>query len=445
MFQQDKSFNDHYKVGTQLGSGAFSQVYKCRENKTNTEYAAKIVSRNQPLPGSRNRELMFDVEIRINQKLNHENIVNLHEIYTIPKLTLIFDLVTGGELFDDIERRSCYSEADSAACIREVLNGVSYIHSQKVIHRDLKPENLLLTSDKRIKIADFGLAVEFNTDEDLIFGTAGSPDYIAPEILNKHYYNKKVDIWSCGVILYILLCGYPPFETRDDQKQGQFKFYAEDWHGIDVEARTLIVRMLTVNQKQRIDAEQALNSTWLAEYDKRNKEHRAKTIAKIKQFNAKRKFKGGVNAIMAANRMANLNSLVGSASNANNTSSPNSKSGSIGSGGVAQPNSHPSANHGSVSSSQNPSNIQQQSSQRSNNHAPSAHHQSHHSNTQNSPVAVNNLSSQMNNLNMNQQTSSSTNRTNSHSNEKSQTKSSSSPSSKSKDKKDKKKKKWFFF
>ena len=230
--QGEKSFNDYYKLSTQLGSGAFSQVFKCIELTTKKEYAAKIVSRNQPLPGSRNRELMFDVEIRINEKLHHENIVNLHEIYTIPKLTLIFDLVTGGELFDDIERRSCYSEADSAACIREVLNGVSYIHSQKVIHRDLKPENLLLTSTKRIKIADFGLAVEFNTDEDLIFGTAGSPDYIAPEILNKHYYNKKVDIWSCGVILYILLCGYPPFETREDQKTGQFKFYAEDWHGI---------------------------------------------------------------------------------------------------------------------------------------------------------------------------------------------------------------------
>lgn len=128
---------------------------------------------------------------------------------------------------------------------------MDYIHTQKIIHRDLKPENLLLTSTKRIKIADFGLAVEFNTDEDLIFGTAGSPDYIAPEILNKHYYNKKVDIWSCGVILYILLCGYPPFETRDDQKQGQFKFYAEDWHGIDVEARTLIVRMLTVKMVSR--------------------------------------------------------------------------------------------------------------------------------------------------------------------------------------------------
>ena len=326
----DKSFDEFYTMSTQLGSGAFSQVYKCIERKTGTEYAAKIVTRNQSLPGSRNRELMFDVEIRINQKLHHINIVNLHEIYVVPKMTLIFDLVTGGELFDDIERRSCYSEEDSATCIREVLSGVQYIHSQGVIHRDLKPENLLLTADKRIKIADFGLAVEFNTDEDLIFGTAGSPDYIAPEILNKHYYNKKVDIWSCGVILYILLCGYPPFESRDDQKQGQFKFYAEDWHGIDVEARTLIVRMLTVNQKQRIDAQQALDSDWLAQSeDLYNKVHRPNTTQKLKQFNAKRKFKGGVNAIMAANRMANnLQSFKKSASAKNSTSNSQTPRGS---------------------------------------------------------------------------------------------------------------------
>lgn len=161
------SYDDYYTTGEKLGSGAFSKVFVSTEKSTGKQYAAKIVSRNQPLPGSRNKELMFDVEIRINQKLCHKNIVNLYEIFTIPKLTLIFDLVTGGELFDDIGKRTCYSEADSAACIKQVIKGVEYIHSQKVIHRDLKPENLLLTDNQTIKIADFGLAVEFNTDEDL--------------------------------------------------------------------------------------------------------------------------------------------------------------------------------------------------------------------------------------------------------------------------------------
>jgi len=219
---------------------------------------------------------------------------------------LIFDLVTGGELFDDIERRQCYSEKDAATCITQVLSGVEYIHSQNIIHRDLKPENLLLTDTRTIKIADFGLAVEFKADDDLIFGTAGSPDYIAPEIINKHYYNKKVDTWSTGVILYILLCGYPPFESREDQKCGAFKFYAEDWQDIDVEARTLIVRMLTVNQKQRIDATMALNSKWLMDHESKNTTHRPDFIKRIKQFNAKRKFKGGVKAIIATNKLKNL-------------------------------------------------------------------------------------------------------------------------------------------
>jgi serine/threonine protein kinase len=223
-----------------------------------------------------------------------------------PTNLLSLDLVTGGELFDDIERRQCYSEKDAATCITQVLAGVEYIHSQNIIHRDLKPENLLLTDTRTIKIADFGLAVEFKTDDDLIFGTAGSPDYIAPEIINKHYYNKKVDTWSTGVILYILLCGYPPFESREDQKCGAFKFYAEDWQDIDVEARTLIVRMLTVNQKQRIDATMALNSKWLLEAENKNTEHRPDYIKRLKQFNAKRKFKGGVKAIIATNKLKNL-------------------------------------------------------------------------------------------------------------------------------------------
>lgn len=312
------------KQGRALGSGAFSDVHRVVRNDTNMEYAAKIIKRNQPLPGSRSKELMFDVEIRINKKLNHEHIVNLHEVYRAPTLVLIFDLVTGGELFDDIEKRQCYSEEDAAQCISQVLLGVQYMHNQRIIHRDLKPENLLLTDDKTIKIADFGLAVEFKTDDELIFGTAGSPDYIAPEIINKHYYNKKVDIWSTGVILYILLCGYPPFESLADQKCGAFKFYAEDWQDIDVEARTLIVRMLTVNQKQRIDASQALNSVWLVEHEKRSKEHRPQFIKRIKQFNAKRKFKGGVKAVIATNRMKNLvpdrnSSATSSTGSANNT------------------------------------------------------------------------------------------------------------------------------
>lgn len=314
--EEKKNFNDFYKQGIKLGSGAFSNVFKCTNKETKKEYAAKIVSRNQPLPGSRTKELMFDVEIRINEKLNHENIVNLHEVFKLPKLTLIFDLVTGGELFDDIERRQCYSEADAAYCIRQVLQGIEYIHSKGVIHRDLKPENLLLGGhdSKTIKIADFGLAVEFQNDEDLIFGTAGSPDYIAPEILNKHYYNKAVDIWSCGVILYILLCGYPPFETREDQKNGQFKFYAEDWQQIKVYARTLIVKMLTVNQKNRVNATEALDSKWIQSYEDLNTTHMNTIVDNIKKFNAKRKFKGSVQAVIATNKMKNIMSLTKSAS-----------------------------------------------------------------------------------------------------------------------------------
>jgi len=151
-----KSFDDYYDQGRILGTGAFAEVYLCTRKKDGAQFAAKIVLKNFKL----GKDDAFDVELRINQKLNHRNLVNLLDVYEKPKLSLIFDLCKGGDLLDDIEKRQYYSEQDAAKCIYQVLEGTGFINDHQIIHRDLKPENLLLTENGTIKIADFGLAVE---------------------------------------------------------------------------------------------------------------------------------------------------------------------------------------------------------------------------------------------------------------------------------------------
>jgi calcium/calmodulin-dependent protein kinase (CaM kinase) II len=165
-------------------------------------------------------------EARICRKLQHPNIVRLHDsIQEENYHYLVFDLVTGGELFEDIVAREFYSEADASHCIQQILESVNHCHTNGVVHRDLKPENLLLASKAKgaaVKLADFGLAIEVQGDQQAWFGFAGTPGYLSPEVLKKEPYGKAVDIWACGVILYILLVGYPPFWDED-----QHRLYAQ--------------------------------------------------------------------------------------------------------------------------------------------------------------------------------------------------------------------------
>ena len=323
-------FNNYYKKGRLLGTGAFAEVFECTRLMNQKKYAVKIIKKTVSIPdftGSTNfqkptaknssKNNSFDTELSINLRLNHQNIVNLIEVYKTPVFHLVFDLCKGGDLFDDIERRSIYSEHDATICITQILQGTAYIHSQNVIHRDLKPENLLLTNENIIKIADFGLAVEVDPtgpNNGQAWGIAGSPDYIAPEILNKQKYTSKVDSWSCGVILYILLCGYPPFANPKEIKEGKVLFYVEDWSHILKEARTLIVQLLNVDPEKRFTCQQALSSFWIIHNQMKadkNSKHLGKTLTEIRKFNAKRKFKGTAKAIMSTARLSKLGQLAG--------------------------------------------------------------------------------------------------------------------------------------
>uniref|UniRef100_A0A8C2QA28 calcium/calmodulin-dependent protein kinase n=1 Tax=Cyprinus carpio TaxID=7962 RepID=A0A8C2QA28_CYPCA len=287
-------FTDENQLYEELGKGAFSVVRRCVKKSTGQEYAAKII--NTKKLSARDHQKL-EREARICRLLKHPNIVRLHDSIAEEGFHyLVFDLVTGGELFEDIVAREYYSEADASHCINQILESVSHIHQHDIVHRDLKPENLLLASKMKgaaVKLADFGLAIEVQGDQQAWFGFAGTPGYLSPEVLRKDAYGKPVDIWACGVILYILLVGYPPFWDEDQHKlyqqikAGAYDFPSPEWDTVTAEAKNLINQMLTINPAKRITAEQALKHPWVCQRSTvASMMHRQETVECLRKFNA---------------------------------------------------------------------------------------------------------------------------------------------------------------
>ncbi|XP_076766227.1 calcium/calmodulin-dependent protein kinase II isoform X36 [Xylocopa sonorina] len=303
-------FSDNYDLREELGKGAFSVVRRCVQKSTGHEFAAKIIN-TKKLTARDFQKL--EREARICRKLQHPNIVRLHDsIQEENYHYLVFDLVTGGELFEDIVAREFYSEADASHCIQQILESVQHCHQNGVVHRDLKPENLLLASKEKgavVKLADFGLAIEVQGDSQAWFGFAGTPGYLSPEVLKKEPYGKPVDIWACGVILYILLVGYPPFWDEDQHrlyaqiKAGTYDYPSPEWDTVTMEAKNLINQMLTVNPSRRITASDALKHAWICQRERvASVVHRQETVDCLKKFNARRKLKGAILTTMLATR-----------------------------------------------------------------------------------------------------------------------------------------------
>ncbi|XP_008315201.1 calcium/calmodulin-dependent protein kinase type II delta 2 chain isoform X1 [Cynoglossus semilaevis] len=295
-------FTDEYQLFEELGKGAFSVVRRCVKISSGQEYAAKII--NTKKLSARDHQKL-EREARICRLLKHPNIVRLHDSISEEGFHyLVFDLVTGGELFEDIVAREYYSEADASHCIQQILESVHHCHVNGIVHRDLKPENLLLASKLKgaaVKLADFGLAIEVQGDQQAWFGFAGTPGYLSPEVLRKDPYGKAVDMWACGVILYILLVGYPPFWDEDQHrlyqqiKAGAYDFPSPEWDTVTPEAKDLINKMLTINPSKRITATEALKHPWICQRSTvASMMHRQETVECLKKFNARRKLKGAI-------------------------------------------------------------------------------------------------------------------------------------------------------
>jgi len=267
--KKSKKITDHYDITDLIGRGGFSHVRKGKNKKTNEIVAVKIIEKRQNDPDKLTK---VKNEIELMQKLNHKNIVCLKEVFEEDteegRIFMVMEYVSGGELFDHIVNRGHYSEHDAALVIRQIIEAVSYLHTNNIAHRDLKPENLLCTgvNNEIIKVADFGLSKEFDDSMETMCGT---PDYVAPEVLRGNGYTNAVDIWSIGVVTYVMLCGSPPFYGSDDKEvflkilQADYKFFSPEWDSISQEAKDFISVLLVLDPHLRPTALQCLDAPWI--------------------------------------------------------------------------------------------------------------------------------------------------------------------------------------
>uniref|UniRef100_A0A6A7GDE1 non-specific serine/threonine protein kinase n=1 Tax=Hirondellea gigas TaxID=1518452 RepID=A0A6A7GDE1_9CRUS len=298
-----------YDIKEKLGTGSFAVVKKGIRKKDGAEFALKIVKKK-----NLNAEELMTIndEVEIMNQISHKNVVRLIEIYDTPKnLYMVLELLNGGELFERIVAKGQYSEKMASELIRDIAGAIQYLHEKGVVHRDLKPENLMYASveDDQIKITDFGLAKCLESDGQTMSTACGTPGYVAPEILKNEPYDKQVDLWSIGVILYILLCGFPPFYDENAAglyaqiKRGEFDFPDPYWADISDQAKDLVSKLLTVDPKKRCSSELLLAHPWISQNAAPDKPLGEDFTKRLTKFNARRKLRRGIQMIMAVNRL----------------------------------------------------------------------------------------------------------------------------------------------
>ncbi|XP_047737094.1 calcium/calmodulin-dependent protein kinase type 1 isoform X3 [Hyalella azteca] len=309
--QKTPTMQDKYILKDLLGTGAFSQVRLAEVRDDPSRMCAIKIIDKKALKG---KEDSLDNEITVLRRLTHANIVQLLETFEDKlKVYLVMELVTGGELFDRIVEKGSYTEKDAADLIRQVLEAVDYMHEQGVVHRDLKPENLLYYSqdeESKIMISDFGLS---KLEDSGIMATAcGTPGYVAPEVLAQKPYGKAVDVWSIGVIAYILLCGYPPFYDENDANlfaqilKGEFEFDSPYWDEISDSAKDFIRQLLCVNVEKRYTCKQSLQHPWISGNAASDRNIHSSVSEQLKKNFAKSRWKQLMNAIVMVHKMQRL-------------------------------------------------------------------------------------------------------------------------------------------
>nr|XP_012136815.1 PREDICTED: serine/threonine-protein kinase GD17699-like isoform X2 [Megachile rotundata] len=269
----------HYTVGRVIGDGNFAVVRHCIHKSTGEEYAMKIVDKYK----CQGKETMLASEVAILRQVCHPNIISLvAEQETTDQLFLVMELVKGGDLFDAIAAATKFSEAEASVMIGHLTSALAYLHSHHIVHRDVKPENLLVEMDgnhvRCLKLGDFGLA---QIVREPLYTVCGTPTYVAPEILAETGYGLKIDVWAAGVILYILLCGFPPFVSPENEQEelferilsGQYEFTPPYWDSVSDSAKQLISNMLQAQPELRFSAEDVLDHPWLAEASRPQQQH----------------------------------------------------------------------------------------------------------------------------------------------------------------------------
>lgn len=294
--RKDSVEDNYYFTKPPLGSGLYGTVYKAKHKKTGVLRAIKRIKKTQP--DAKTQEMKKDIEVL--KRLDHPNIVKVYESYEDEcAYYIVTDLCTGGDLFSSIEKERVFNERKAADFMRQVLSAIAYCHEHSIAHRDLKPENIMLEGPEGknlLKLIDFGNSAYFKPGQFMTekFGTAF---YVAPEVL-KGSYTEKCDVWSLGVVLFIILSGYPPFDGPDDNTilkkvfEGSYSMATPEWKTVSDDAKDLVKKMLVMNPKDRISARGCLEHKWIKEQGKAedlkfNQAIDRRTLRNLKTFQAK--------------------------------------------------------------------------------------------------------------------------------------------------------------
>jgi len=306
-----KPIKEFYEVGDELGRGAFSIVVEAVQKSTDRQVAIKIVDKKNTTP-----KQMYD-ELLVMSNLHHENIVEFVEMFNrTDGYYVVLERINGGELFDRIIELQSYSESEAVFVMFQALSALKHMHDLDYVHRDLKPENLLLSSkdpSSNIKIADFGFSAKMKPNG--LRSIVGTPPYMAPELLrlrsgNKKVpgYDKKVDTWSIGIILYILLSGAHPFQLDDEEEMmenieaGEWEWIGDEWENISDDVKDLIRHLMDPDPQTRYSIDQALEHPWITSGHTNNSPLTG-AQEQIRKFQARKRFKGAIFSIMATNRL----------------------------------------------------------------------------------------------------------------------------------------------
>jgi len=271
------TIQDFYEIdNTKLGEGSFASVSKAKNKSTGQTCVIKTMGKAQTKHVEH-----FRREVAVMNMMDHPNIIKLHKCFEDQQsIYLVLEMCSGGELFDRITNAGYFTEVQAAISMQQIARAVCYMHEHHVTHRDLKPENcLLMTQDpiekNSLKIIDFGLSCSFSAGQ-VLKTKVGTPYYVAPQVLAGNY-DQMSDMWSVGVIMYVMLCGYPPFYGKTEAdvlrkvRLGNFSFQDADWKNISEDAKHLIRNLLKMNPRDRYTAEQPVNHKWI-----KNKAPRAK-------------------------------------------------------------------------------------------------------------------------------------------------------------------------
>uniref|UniRef100_A0AAG5D0R8 phosphorylase kinase n=1 Tax=Anopheles atroparvus TaxID=41427 RepID=A0AAG5D0R8_ANOAO len=309
-----KGFYAKYEPKEILGRGISSTVRRCIEKETGKEFAAKIIDLGAAETGDTNHMLEATrQEIQIlRQVMGHKFIIELQDVFESDAfIFLVFELCRQGELFDYLTSVVTLSEKKSRYIMRQIFEGVDYIHSKSIVHRDLKPENILLDDNLNVKITDFGFARVLKEGEKL-YDLCGTPGYLAPETLKCNMfedaagYSREVDIWACGVIMFTLLVGCPPFWHRKQMvmlrniMEGKYSFTSPEWADISEDPKDLIRKCLVVDPTKRITVTEALKHPFF------NTVNATENLRKQSQFNARKKFQFAILCVRAMIRIKRL-------------------------------------------------------------------------------------------------------------------------------------------